>query len=227
MVQEKLKAKKRKTLGKKVKKMRREGILPGIIYGSKFESTPISFPLSEFQATYKIVGETNVLEIVLEKESHSVLVKQVQLHPLSDLPLHVDFYRVDLTQKVTAKVPLKFVGESEAVKTGLGILLELINEIEVEALPNDIPSSFSVDVSVLENLNDTLTIGNLDIPSGVEIKIDSQELICKIDEPKMKEVVEEVVEEEVVEGEEGEEDDVAEGEEEEEEKEVKEEKPSK
>ena len=114
----------------------------------------------------------------------------MHVHPLSDIPLHVDFYKVDLQKKTTAKVPLEFIGESEAVKQG-GILLEFLNEIEIEALPEDIPSSIQVDISALENIGDFILVKNLPIHHEVELKIDSEELVCKIEEPKEEEEVEE------------------------------------
>jgi large subunit ribosomal protein L25 len=193
MTTEKLRAQKRTVFGKKVKQMRREGILPGIIYGKGMASIPVNFSLKDFEQLYKIVGGTNYFEIVVEDESFPVLVKQVAVHPLSDLPLHIDLYKVDLKQKVSAKVPVLFSGESEFIKSGQGMLLELISEIEIEALPADIPSNFTVDVSGLMELDSALTVGDITVPEGVEIKLDRSELLCKVDVPQMVEVVEEVV----------------------------------
>lgn len=199
MNRHKLKAQKREVFGKKLKNMRRQGTIPGVIYGPKFDSLAIQFDLKEFDEVFKLAGETNILEIFLrEKESYSVLIKKVQLHPLSDLPLHVDFYKVDLGKKVTAKVPVEFIGESEAVKSGEGVLLELVHEIEVESLPTDIPSAFQVDISPLKSLDDMITITDLKIPLGVTVKLEPEELICKITElMKEEEIKPEVTPEEV------------------------------
>lgn len=192
MGKKKLKAQKRNIFGKKIKKMRRQGIIPGVIYGADFESLSIQFDLKEFQVLFREAGETSVIEVEIEEEeNYPVLIKQVQLHALSDLPLHVDFHKIDLTKKVNAQVPVQFVGESEAVKNG-AILLELLKEIEVEALPNDIPSVISVDISSLKNIGDSISVALLEIPSNVELKVEKEELVCKVEEPK--EEVEEVKE---------------------------------
>lgn len=191
MKKQQLKAKKREIFGKKLKGMRRQGIMPGVIFGSKFNSLAIQFDLTEFRTVYKDVGETNILELLLESdETYPVLIKKVQLHPLSDLPLHADFYKVDLTQKVSVNIPLVFIGEPEIIKSGEGVLLELMHEVVVECLPTQIPSSFEIDVSILKALGDSFSVFDLKVPEGVEVKLEQTELICKITEP-MKEEVEE------------------------------------
>lgn len=194
---QKIKAKKRDVFGKSVKKMRKEGVLPGVVYGRDFESVSVQFLLKEFQEVYKEVGETSLLHIEIEEHgTYPVLIKQVQLHPLSDLPLHIDFYKVDLTKKVSTKVPLEFVGETIAVKEG-GIFIEILTEVEVEALPQDLPSSFSVDISQLMKINDFMTVSALKIPQGVDLKTSKEEIICKVEEPREEEEVKEVSVEDV------------------------------
>ncbi|OGB63045.1 hypothetical protein A2X44_03500 [candidate division CPR3 bacterium GWF2_35_18] len=189
MKKHQLKAKKREIFGKKLKGMRRKGIMPGVVFGSKFNSIAIQFDLLEFRSIYKEVGETNILEVSIESdEAYPVLVKKVQLHPLSDLPLHADFYKVDLTQKVNVNIPLVFIGESEIIKSGEGVLLELMHEVVVECLPMQIPSSFEIDVSQLKTLGDSFTLKDLKLSEGVEVKLESTELICKIVEPMKEEV---------------------------------------
>ncbi len=181
MSQAKLKAKKRTLLGKKSKKLRREGIIPAVIYGKDLDSVAIEILLPDFTQVYKTAGNTQVIEIEIEAgETYPVLVKQLQYHPLSDLPVHVDFHRIDLKKKVSALVPLVFVGESEVVKNSEGILQEILNQITVEALPSHVPASIVVDISTLKTADDVITISNLVIPAEVVVKHEPEELICKI-----------------------------------------------
>jgi large subunit ribosomal protein L25 len=140
-----LKAEKRKVLGRKVKKLRREGVLPANIYGKKIKSLSIKFPVVDFEKVYKAAGETGIVEIAIGKQKKPVLISNVQLDPVTDKPLHVDFHQVDLKEKTTADVPIELIGESPAEKQGLGTVVQSINEIEVEALPKDLPDKFEID----------------------------------------------------------------------------------
>lgn len=184
-----LKAEKRKILGRKVKKLRRDGILPGNIYGKNITSTAVQLEVKEFEKFFAEVGETEVvnLQIGKEKETHPVLIRDVQVDPVIDNPLHVDFMQVVLTEKVEAAVPVVFVNEAPVVKEGRGILLELMDEIEVEALPTDLPSKIAVDISKLKGVGEGITVGDLKLPKAVEVKLEKEELICKIEAPKVEE----------------------------------------
>lgn len=184
-----LKAEKRKILGRKVKKLRRDGILPGNIYGKNITSTAVQLEVKEFEKFFAEAGETEVvnLQIGKEKETHPVLIRDVQVDPVIDNPLHVDFMQVVLTEKVEAAVPVVFVNEAPVVKEGRGILLELMDEIEVEALPTDLPSKIAVDISKLKEAGEGITVGDLKLPKAVEVKLEKEELICKIEAPKVEE----------------------------------------
>ncbi len=182
----KLKAKKRTLRGRKVKQLRRQGILPANIYGRGITSQAIELPQQEFLRIFKESGETEVIELMLEgeKEARPVLVRHLQLHPVTEEILHVDFLQVNLKEEITAAVPLVFVGQSPAVKEGRGILLELMDELEVRALPTQIPSEIKVDISQLQEVNDFLTVADLPLPDGVTAEKEAEELICKIEAQK-------------------------------------------
>ena len=188
--------------GRKVKKLREEGIVPANIYGKKIKSKAISIKLDEFKKIFKEVGETGLinLEIKGDKEDRAVLVSNVQMNPVSDIPVHIDFHQVDLKEKVTADVPVELEGESPAEKLSLGTVVLYINNIEVEALPGDLPEKFVIDISKLTEVDQAVHVKDLGIDKAkVEVKVDLEEIVAKVEPPQKEEVVEPVVTE--VEGE--------------------------
>lgn len=188
MQKQSLKAEKRKVLGRKVKKLRREGILPANIYGKKIKSQAIQVPLAEFNKIFKKVGETGVVELSVNSSNRPVLINSVQLDPVSDTPIHADFLQVDLKEKVTAGVPVELTGESPAEKQGLGTVVQQIDEIEVEALPGDLPEKFEIDLSVLTEVNQQVQVKDLTVDKKkVEVKQDGQQIIVKVEPPRKEE----------------------------------------
>lgn len=185
-----LKAQKREVLGRKVNKLRRNGVLPANIFGKKINSQSISVDLSDFEKIFKKAGETNLVELYVAGQVKPVLIHNVQKDPVTDAPLHVDFLQVDLKQKVVAQVPLVLVGESPAEKQGLGTVVQYIDEIEVEALPADLPDKFEIDLAKLESVDQLVQIKDLSVTTKVEIKGDKEQILVKVEPPKV--VVEEV-----------------------------------
>ena len=202
-----LKAKKREVTGRKVKQLRKEGLLPANIYGADAKSQAVEVELREFEKTLSEVGETEILDLKVGQESkvRPVLIHNVQLDPVTDTPLHADFLQIDLTKKVTINIPITFEGEAPAVKNGLGVLLEILNELEVEALPTNLPSEIKVDLSNLTEVDQAITVGDLTPPKDGEFKEGTKQLVCKIGALAKEEVEEEKPVDEVdaeVEGEE-------------------------
>lgn len=190
-----LKAEKRTVLGKAVKKLRREGMLPANVYGKDLSSIAIQVDTKEFETLFKQVGETGLVDLQLDGKSHPVLVKNLQLEYPLKTPLHVDFYQVNLKEKVKSMVPLIIVGEAKAVSGNIGLLLQQINEVEVEALPTDLPENVEVNVENLEAVNDQITVSMLPIPDGVTVLTDGEQIVVKIAEPVVEEPEEETPEE--------------------------------
>lgn len=207
MKRESLSADKRSVLGKKVKKLRREGIMPANVYGQGHKSVAIQIPIKEFMAVYKSAGETGVVDLSFEKETLPVLIHSLQKEPRTQDVLHVDFLVVNLKQKITTHVPIAAIGESPAVKDKLGILIQALSEVEIEALPTDLPEKVEVDVEGLANVGDHITVGDLKTPSTFTITSDPSQIVFKIDE-----LVQKVEEPEEVPAEEGTEGEAAEGE---------------
>ncbi len=175
-----LKTSSRIVVGRKTKKIRREGSLPATIYGKKVKSVSVQVKTDEFEKVYKQAGETGLVELALDKETRPVLIHNVQLDPVSGTPLHVEFYQVDLKEKVKTRVPIEFVGEAPAVSQKLGVLLTLLDELEIEALPAELPDKISVDVSGLGAVDQEIKVGELKVPSGVTVLSDAKIGVVKV-----------------------------------------------
>ena len=185
-----LKVETRKVEGRKVKKLRQAGILPGNVFGKKVKSLSLQIPLKDFEKIYKEVGETGLVMLAIGKEEKPVLVHNVQLNPKTDEMLHVDFLQVHLKEKVEADVPVELSGESPAEKQSLGTVVQYINEIKVESLPTDIPEKFVVDASALAEVGQTILVKDLKVDSKVEVKNDPEEIVVKVEPPQKEEVIE-------------------------------------
>lgn len=185
-----LNAKEREVTGRKVKRLRREGIVPANIYGTGFKSLSIQVNRKEFQKLFEEVGETAVIDLKTEKETYPVLIHNLQRDPISFDPVHIEFLKVDLKKKVTANIPLEIVGESPAVKQGLGTLVSYVDEVEVEALPGDLVEKIEVDVSGLLEAEQGLAIKDLKYDKDkLDITNDPETIVVKIELQK-EEVVE-------------------------------------
>ncbi len=208
MANPKLTAEPRKIVGRKVKQLRREGILPANLYGKKVKSQALKLPAKEFLKIYQEAGETSLVDLKIGQKTQPVLIDNLQVHPVTDEPLHVDFHQVSLKEKTTADVPIEIRGEAPAVEQHKGILIQPLAEIEVEALPTDLPDQILVDISKLEEVDQAITVGDLVYDKKkVKVLVDPSEIVVKINPLEEEEVVapppveEEVVEEEVPEGE--------------------------
>lgn len=186
-----LSAKPRKLFGRKVKSLRRTGIVPGNVFGAKTKSIAVQADLKTVVDTLKKAGETSLIELKIEGEtkSHHVLVAGYAQDPVSGALLHVDFHEVDLTVKTKAAVPVKATGESPAVAEGK-VLVMFRNEIEVEALPADLPDAIEVDVTGLTEVGATIHAKDLKVDrSKVTLEIGDDEPVATIQEPaKVEEV---------------------------------------
>lgn len=182
MQREKIKVEKRKITGKQVKKLRREGLLPANVYGKDFKSLACQVSLKEFKSLFNKVHETGLVDLELDSKVLPVLIHNIQLDPRTQEPLHADFYKVDLKEKIRANVPLVSVDESPAVIDNKGLLLQLLSEVEVEALPTDLPEKIEVSIANLKEVNDEITVAQLKPPTGVTIVNDPSQIVLKIGE---------------------------------------------
>jgi len=184
-----LKATKRELFGKKVDRLRKEGILPASVYGKGFESISIQADAKRVTGLFEELGESGLFDVEIEEgKSLPVLFKNPQIHPVTGKLVHVDLYKVDLSQKITAEVPVVIIGEAPIIKLG-NVLVHITNEVEVEALPTDLPEKIEVDVSKLESLEDMITVADLDIDKELVTMLTAPEqIVVKAEEPKEEEV---------------------------------------
>lgn len=178
-----LQAEERKVLGKKVKNLRKDGKLPGHVFGKGVETDHVSVDGKTFLKVFKEAGETGLIDLKIGSEKvRPVMVRGVQYDPISGQPLHIDFYQVNLTQKVKVPVPLVLIGdEPESVKLGETIVLQTLNEVEVEALPTDLVENIEVDISSLKQIDDAITVGQLNYDrSKLTIGASEEDIVVKL-----------------------------------------------
>lgn len=207
----------RKVRGKQVKALRRAGLLPAIMYGVGMEPQMLELPAHETQLILQKVSGSTLINLQISDKTHKVLVREIQRDVISRKPLHVDFLEVAMDVTIRAVVPIELVGEAPAVRELGGVLVSGLNDIEVEALPSDLPDRISVDISILKNFDDSINVGDLKVEEGVTVLTDPEEAIANVvyqvveEEPEVVEEILEGVEPELVAGEEREEDELDEG----------------
>jgi large subunit ribosomal protein L25 len=170
----------RDIVGRKVKQLRAQGQIPGTVYGKNVKSVSIAVQSSAFDKVYKAAGETGLVELAVGKDMRPVLVHTLQRDPVSNQLLHIEFHQVDLKEKVHTKVPLVLTGDAPAVVGKIGVLLTLIDEVEVEALPTDLPEKLNVDVSKLADVNQEVKVGELKVPSGVTVLTTKDQSVVRV-----------------------------------------------
>lgn len=183
-----LAAKPRVITGKKTKEMRKNGQVPAVLYGSGEESRSLSVSRIDLEKVWRMAGESSLITLAIEGgASKNVLIHDIARDPLHDHPLHVDFYAVRMDRPIEASVSLKFVGEAEAVKALGGVLVKVVHEIEIEALPSDLMHEIEVDVSKLATFESRITVADLAIPKGVTVKIDLETVVALVEPPRSEE----------------------------------------
>lgn len=195
----------RDVVGKKVKRLRREGLIPANVYGRGLESVAIQVTRTDLAEVMRTAGRNEIVYLRLDgDEPRPTFVRQIQRNPITDAILHVDFYQISLMEKVEMEVPLSLVGTAPAEQTHGGTVLLNIDRITVEGLPTDIPSVIEVDVSGLEEIDAAISVAQLNVPAEVTLLTDPVQVVAKVAPPHV-EKVEEEEEVEEVEGEEAEE----------------------
>jgi large subunit ribosomal protein L25 len=187
-----LKASARQPLGKRSRRLLREGKLPAIVYGHNTEPTPILLDRLEFQKVFLKSGRTHLVDLAMDGRTEKVLVREIQTHPRRLGPIHVDFYQVDLQEKIEVEVPIHIVGESAPVKRGDADIMQPMHSIRVQCLPSDIPASLDVDITPLEEIEMELRVSDLTVPKNVTVLEDPEELVVKIVHKRELKVEEEV-----------------------------------
>lgn len=188
-----IKANHRQVVGKKVKVLRREGILPAVVYGHNVDSIPISLDMREASRTLDRLSPSALVVVDVDGEQHYTLVRDKQRNPILGSILHVDFQAVSLDEMVRADLNIKIVGVAPAVETYLGIVVPSLEQVSIECLPKDLPDRIEADISGLIEIGDSLLVKDLLVPDGVEILSDPEEVVVVV----IAQAVEEEIEEEV------------------------------
>ena len=164
--------------------LRKAGKIPAVFYGPKEEATPIAVDAKEFGKVLKEAGESTVVTLEGVGESKDVMIHDIDHNQVSGAVVHVDFYVIEKGKKVRTHVPLEFIGEAPAVKSLGGTLMKVLHEVEIEAMPKNLPHGIEVDISVLATFSDHIAIKDLRIPEGVEILNAPDDTIASVAEPK-------------------------------------------
>jgi large subunit ribosomal protein L25 len=185
-----LEAQRRELTGKSVKHLRRQGLIPGNLYGKGRSSQPVQMDgheLSKFIATH---GQATLIELHLDgnKKGETVMVQQVQREPVSHAIQHVDFLHIVMSKPIRINIPIRLEGEAPAVTRENGVLLHLLETVEIEALPAHLPQALSLDISDIQDLKSIRHVSDLTMPSGVTLLTSADEVILKIEPPRTLEV---------------------------------------
>jgi large subunit ribosomal protein L25 len=182
-----LRAEKRDGQGKEAaRRLRNQGRVPAVLYGKGSETLALSVDAHEAKMLFQSISVENTiigLEIDGEKKPVQTLIREIQAHPYKPVLHHVDFLLIREGQKLELEIPIELVGVPEGVRTGGGVLQQSIHEVEVRCLPTQIPSSFELDVARL-GIGDSLHVSDIQLPEGVEVLVDLEQVICSVVMPK-------------------------------------------
>jgi large subunit ribosomal protein L25 len=190
-----LEASPRTVTGKKVKLLRQEGLVPAIMYGKDVEPTAIQLDDRETVKLLSQAGGSTLIDLKIGKKTHKVLFRAVQRDPITLSLIHVDFLQVAMDVAIRTYVPIEFVGEAPAVKNLGAVLVTGMTEIEVEALPSDLVDRITVDLEVLHEMDDSITVGDLFLGKDVKVLTEPEEAVAHVMYQIIEEEEEEVVEE--------------------------------
>lgn len=180
-----LEAKKREAFGRKMRREMKANLIPAVLYGPKVKNTPLFVDGKEFEKILDKAGESSLINLTLDgkKDKFLVLIHDIKRDSLSDRAVHVDFYQPDLEKKVTAYLPLILEGESPAVKDFQGTIVQNISEVEIKALPMNLPRDIRINIEKLKNLEDVIRVKDLIVPQGVEILKNQEEILVSVAQP--------------------------------------------
>lgn len=158
--------------------LRSEGIIPAVFYGPKEATTSIAVKEPAFIKAYKEAGESSVITLKEGASEHEALIHDVQFDAVTDRPKHIDFYVIEKGKKVSVFVPLEFTGVSPAEKDLGGILIKVLHELEIEAMPKDLPHELTVDISAIKDFDTQILAKDIKLPAGVELLADPEEPVA-------------------------------------------------
>lgn len=177
----------RTVVGKQVKRLRREGFVPGVVYGHGLESQSVQLPANELASVASRVGSSALVELRIagEARARNVVLRRLTHEPVSGRPQHVDFYQVRMDEPIAAEVPLHFTGKAPAVGAEGGIVLPLHTHLRIRALPSTMPPAIAVDLGGLAHVDDAILVRDLHLPEGVEVQSAPEDIIVKVNAPRI------------------------------------------
>lgn len=175
-----LKTKIRTKFGRKTNLLRKQGVLPAILYGPEIKNIPLEISEKEFEKVFQKAGESSFILLETERKNYEVLIHEIKRDPLTEKILHVDLYYPSRAEKVNIVIPLVFENEEEAQKTLTGTLLKEFWNLEIKSLPQNLPKEIKVDLSKLKNVGDKIQIKDLEIPVGVEVLKNPEEIVVLV-----------------------------------------------
>ncbi|MFL7837479.1 MAG: 50S ribosomal protein L25 [Candidatus Promineifilaceae bacterium] len=184
----------RAVTGKKVKQLRREGVVPGVIYGQS-EPVKIQMDVKPLRRALRVAGTGQLVEINVDGKGYTVLAREIQQHVTRRDIIHVDFLEVDMASTIRSEAALFSVGESPLTDTGEGIIAQVLHSVEIECLPDALVSQIEFDISTIETTDDSITVADLVAPEGVDILTDPETLIARFEYSAIEEEEEEELEE--------------------------------
>lgn len=180
-----LTAQARTVLGKTVDGLRRQRIVPAVIYGHNLPSRTVSVEAGAFDAIFKQAGSTSLIDVVVDGGAPvKALIHAIQRHPTTDRVTHVDLYQVKMSEKLEADIDLNFIGESAAVKEQGGIFLRTMDKVKVSCLPSDLVPAIDVDISVLKTFEDRIHVSDLVVPTGLTVLDKGDEVVASVTPPR-------------------------------------------
>lgn len=160
--------------------LRKEGLIPAVFYGMGKTTTPVSISARDFLKIWKQAGESSTVTLKTDKGTIETLIHDVAVDPITGNPIHADFLAIDVNKEIEVKVPIEFTGIAPAVKNGLGTLVKVLHELEIKALPKDMPHTIAVSIESLENLESQISVDNIVLPSGVSLVTKGHEIVAAI-----------------------------------------------
>ncbi len=167
--------------------IRNNGMVPAVVYGAQVENTLVSVLSTDFVKVLKVAGETSTIVLDITSADGKdkptkvdVLIHEVQVDPVKGHPIHIDFLAIDMNKPVEVTIPLEFTGLAKAEKDGLGTLVKVLHEVDIEALPKDLPHNIVVDVSGIATLEDKIHVKDIKLPKGVTLVTDGEEVVALV-----------------------------------------------
>ena len=190
-----LKATKRNLLKKKVKILRKKGLIPAILYGQNFQNIPLSIDKQEFIKLAKDSGEATLINLEIpDQKPHKILIRNIQREPVYDEIKHIDLYKVDMSKEIETEIPLEFFGIAPAVEELEGNFISNKDSIKVECLPDKLAPVIKVDISILKTFEDLIHVKDLNVPEGIEVLENPEDTIAQVTPPRSEEELKEIEE---------------------------------